>query len=238
MSRILIVEDETHIADGLAFNLQNAGYQVEVARDGAAALDAVERRPPDLVLLDVMLPGGLDGFGVSRAIRRAQKFMPIVMLTARDLRDDRIAGLDSGADDYLTKPFDLDELLARVRGHLRRRAWTANGGGAAAAGAGGHVLEFGEGCRVDFQSFKARNCDGREIELSQKEAAIMRLFAERPGEVVTRATLLEQVWGEPKTLETRTMDNFILRLRKYFEREPSNPRHILSVRGAGYRFAP
>jgi DNA-binding response OmpR family regulator len=241
MSRILVVEDEEHIAAGLAFNLRNAGYEVDVARDGEHALDAVSRRGYDLLLLDVMLPGGKDGFEVARSIRRSGDYTPIVMLTARDLREDRIAGLDAGADDYLVKPFDLDELLARVRGHLRRRAWTrtdpaAAGANGAHAGEPLAALEFGEGCRVDFKSFRARTVDGREVELSQKEAMIMRLFAEREGDVVTRATLLEEVWGEPRSLETRTMDNFILRLRRYFEPEPSNPRHILSVRGAGYRF--
>jgi DNA-binding response OmpR family regulator len=237
VSRILIVDDEAHIADGLAFNLRNAGYEVEVARTSAAALEALGRGARfDLVLLDVMLPGDRDGLEVARMIRRGQDFTPIIMLTAKDLRDDRIAGLDAGADDYITKPFDLDELLARVRGHLRRRAWMS----AAAGEPGGHKpfenLEFGDGCKVDFQTYQARTVDGREVALSQKEAMIMRLFAEHEGQVVTRATLLEKVWGEPRTLETRTMDNFILRLRRYFEKEPGNPRHILSVRGAGYRF--
>jgi len=237
VSRILLVEDEAHIAHGLAFNLRNAGYEVELARTGPEALALIRRRPFDLVLLDVMLPGDQDGFEVARAIRRARDFTPILMLTAKDLRDDRISGLDAGADDYVTKPFDLDELLARVRGHLRRLAWLRGPAPGERVGAkASDSLEFGEGCRVDFRTYRARTIDGREVELSQKEAMIMRLFAEREGEVVTRATLLEEVWDEPPTLETRTMDNFIMRLRRHFEREPGNPRHILSVRGAGYRF--
>jgi DNA-binding response OmpR family regulator len=236
MSRILIVEDEAHIADGLAFNLQNNGYEVAIARSGLEALEAVRRASFDLVLLDVMMPGEKDGIEVAREIRRQRDYTPIIMLTARDLRDARIEGIDAGADDYVTKPFDLDELLARVRGHLRRRAWSRTPPPEAAASPPETVLEFGDGCRVDFHSFRARTVDGRDVELSQKEAMIMRLLAEHEGEVVTRATLLERVWGEPGTLETRTTDNFIMRLRRYFEREPGNPRHILSVRGAGYRF--
>jgi len=249
MSRILVVEDEEHIALGLSFNLRNAGYEADVVRSGDEALEAVKRRGYDLVLLDVMLPGGKDGFEVARTIRKTGDYTPIIMLTARDMREDRIAGIDAGADEYVSKPFDLDELLARVRGHLRRRAWMRAEPAGAGAGASPHsagagraggeppaLLEFGRGCKVDFRSFRGIGCDGAELELSQKEAMIMRLFAEREGEVVTRAMLLEQVWGEPRSLETRTMDNFILRLRKYFEPEPGNPRHILSVRGAGYRF--
>lgn len=243
MSRILIVEDERHLAEGLEFNFHNAGYEVRLARTAGEALAALERERFDLVILDRMLPGSQDGLEVARAVRKAKNYTPIIVLTALALREDRIAGLEAGADDYVTKPFDLDELLARVRGLLRRQAWSRGGAPAAAPGPSAadgrpprrEPLEFG-GCRIDFQTLKARTVDGREVELSPKEAAIMRLFADREGEVITRATLLEEVWGEPGTLETRTTDNFILRLRRYFEPEPSAPRYILSVRGAGYRF--
>jgi len=233
MSRILLVEDEEHLAVGLRYNLENAGYLVTVSRTGEEALAALAQAAFDLVVLDVMLPGDVDGYEVARRIRMGENFVPIVMLTARDLPEDRVRGLDAGADDYVLKPFDLDELLARVRGLLRRQVWTRRGG------AGGEerpeVLEFG-GCRVDFNSQKASTHTGEEVQLTYKEVAMMRLFAEHEGDVIPRSTFLEEVWEQPGTLETRTVDNFVLRLRKYFEPEPKKPRHILSVRGVGYRF--
>ena len=235
MNRVLLVEDEEHLAVGLSFNLENAGYEVRLVRNGAEALALLEDTACDLILLDVMLPGELDGFEIARTIRRNDNFVPIIMLTARDLVEDRIEGLNSGADDYVTKPFDLDELLARVRGHLRRQVWNkkhaANGESPEEISA----LEFGE-CRVDFQTFKARTCSGKDVQLTWKEAMVMRLFSEQEGKVIPRSTFLEEVWGEPGTLETRTVDNFVLRLRKYFEPIPKEPQHILSVRGVGYRF--
>lgn len=248
MSRVLLVEDEEHIALGLRFNFENAGYQVSLARTGREALLEVERGAFDLVILDVMLPGDMDGAEVARAIRRAGNYVPIIMLTARDTMDDRIRGIDSGADDYITKPFDLDELLARVRGHLRRQIWDRRREGAGTAGSGeregaegavagapSDVLVFGP-CKVDFHTWKATTHDGAEVQLSSKEAAMMRLFAQEEGKVIPRGMFLEKVWNEPGTLETRTIDNFIMRLRKLFEPDPKNPRHILSVRGVGYRF--
>lgn len=244
MSRVLLVEDEEHLAVGLRFNLENAGYEVHLARTGREALLEIERAAFDLVILDVMLPGGMDGTEVARAIRRGGNFVPIIMLTARDTTDDRIKGLDSGADDYVIKPFDLDELLARVRGHLRRQVWDRRRGeapealGERAEGeppAGGDVLTFGP-CRIDFHTWKAVTHDGEEVQLGSKEVAIMRLFAQEEGKVIPRGMFLEKVWNEPATLETRTVDNFIMRLRKLFEPDPKNPRHILSVRGVGYRF--
>lgn len=245
MSRVLLVEDEEHLAVGLRFNLENAGYQVQLARTGREALLEIERAAFDLVILDVMLPGGIDGTEVARAIRRGGNFLPIIMLTARDTMDDRIKGLDSGADDYVVKPFDLDELLARVRGHLRRQVWDRRRGEAAEAlperadaehaAQSGDVLTFGP-CRIDFHTWKAVAHDGEEVQLGGKEVAIMRLFAQEEGKVIPRGMFLEKVWNEPASLETRTVDNFIMRLRKLFEPDPKNPRHILSVRGVGYRF--
>lgn len=241
MSRVLLVEDEEHLALGLRFNLENAGYEVALARSAEEALEEIGRGAFDLVILDVMLAGERDGYAVARTIREAGNYVPIIMLTARETHEDRVEGIDSGADDYVTKPFDLEELLARVRGHLRRQAWTrrrgAEDGGEAqrAAAPRADVLAFGR-CRVDFQTFRAETHDGKVVELSSREATIMRFFADHEGEVVTRKTFLEKVWGEPGTLETRTVDNFILRLRKYFEENPKNPKHIQSVRGVGYRF--
>jgi DNA-binding response OmpR family regulator len=238
VSRVLLVEDEEHLALGLRYNLENAGYEVRLARSADDARAEIERGQFDLVILDVMLGHGDSGYAIARAIRRAGNYVPIIMLTARETREDRIEGIDAGADDYVTKPFDLEELLARVRGLLRRQAWTrreAGGAPAVEAGPREDVLAFGR-CRVDFQTFRARTHDGKDVELSSREAQVMRYFAEHEGEVVTRAAFLEKVWGEPGTLETRTVDNFILRLRKYFEANPKRPRHIQSVRGVGYRF--
>ncbi len=234
MSHVLIVEDEEHLAEGLAFNLRNVGYDVTVARTAPAAREAIGRGGVDLMILDVMLPGG-DGREIARDMRRTRDFTPILMLTAKGLTEDVVQGLDAGADEYLSKPFDLDELLARVRGLLRRQAWTrAFAGGSARAP---HILEFGR-CRMNFQTFRGVGAGGREVALTQKEAMLLRVLAERPGEVVSRARLLEEVWDAPATLQTRTMDNFILRLRRTFEEDPARPRHIVSVRGAGYKFVP
>jgi len=241
VSRILICEDEEHLALGLRFNLENAGYQVLLVPSGEEALKALGEGEFDLAILDVMLPGSHNGFDVARAIRREGNFMPIIMLTAREAVQDRVEGLDAGADDYLTKPFDLDELMARVRGHLRRQVWSRRNQASDPGAQGGEVgqrlteLAFGR-CHIDFRTYRARTHAGAVVQLSDKEARMMRLFAEREGEVISRVTFLETVWGEPGTLETRTIDNFILRLRKHFEPDPKHPRHILSVRGVGYRF--
>jgi two-component system, OmpR family, alkaline phosphatase synthesis response regulator PhoP len=232
MSRILLVEDEEHLAQGLAYNLRNAGYDVEIAGSGEDALEKVERQGFDLILLDVMLPG-ISGIEVARGLRKAEHIQPIVMLSAKDRTADAIAGLDAGADDYITKPFDLDEVLARVRGALRRQVW----GRAFPNNHAPESLEFGR-WRIDFQSFLATGPEGQELKLSPKELGILRLFAARPGEVISRETFLEEVWGMPGSLETRTVDNFIRKLRQALEEHPSRPRHITSIRGAGYRFVP
>ncbi|MEZ6186994.1 MAG: response regulator transcription factor [Planctomycetota bacterium] len=234
MSTVLVVEDEAHLAVGLRFNLENAGYVVRLVDNGKDALQQVEGA--DLVLLDVNLPGGQDGFEIAREIRKAHNFVPIIMLSARNQKEDRIRGLDAGADDYLTKPFDLEELLARLRGHLRRQVWhRRDEDDGEAPNSGPASLEFGQ-CTIDFRTLEARDHRGEDIQLSWKEAMIMRLFLENEGEVIPRSRFLEDVWGEPGTLETRTVDNFIMRLRRYFEPDPKKPKHILSVRGVGYRF--
>lgn len=232
MSRLLLVEDEEHLAEGLAFNLRNAGYFVEVADTGEAALEVVAKRSFDVILLDVMLPG-VDGLEVARRLRRAGRTTPILMISARDRTSDAVEGLDAGADDYISKPFDLDEVLARIRGALRRQVWSER----SVAPTPEPTLAFGR-WTVHFRTFVANGPNSQEITLSAKEIGMLRVFAERPGEVVSRETFLEEVWGLPGSLETRTVDNYIRKLRLALEEDPSSPEHIVSVRGAGYRFVP
>ncbi|HEV8239204.1 MAG TPA: response regulator transcription factor [Thermoanaerobaculia bacterium] len=262
MSRILVVEDEEAIAEGLLLNLGRKGHEGELARDGAEALRRARDGGWDLILLDVRLPE-VDGFEVVRRLRDAGDLTPILMLTARDQPDDKVYGLKLGADDYLVKPFDLGELLARVESLLRRRAWT-NGGATAAgerAGQRGEStgsasapagrfgapavaaapatpqrLDFGD-YWVDFSTYEAKTRSGI-VQLSQKEIAVLRVFAARPGQVVTRRELLATVWELPHHPNTRVVDNVIVALRKSFEDSAWRPRHILSVRGVGYRFVP
>lgn len=254
MSRILVIEDEEAIAEGLLLNLSRKGHRPELARDGTEALSRASERGWDLILLDVRLPE-IDGFEVCRRLRESGDLTPILMLTARDQPDDKVYGLKLGADDYLVKPFDLGELLARVESLLRRRAWTngAYGGEAAArlareaaesaagvaapiAGAPVARLEFGD-YWVDFGTYEAKTKSG-VVQLSQKEIAVLRVFATRPQQVVTRRELLATVWELPNHPNTRVVDNVIVALRKAFEDNAWRPRHILSVRGVGYRFVP
>jgi DNA-binding response OmpR family regulator len=232
MSNVLLVEDDEHLAEGIAFNLRNSGYEVEIAPTGEQALAAAERRSFDLILLDVMLPG-IDGLEVVRRLRRAGNTRPVLMLTARDRAGDAIAGLDAGADDYVTKPFDLDEVLARIRVALRRQAWAH----ARSASDPPDVLQYGK-WRVNFGTFAATDEEGNEQPLTVTELAILRLFASCPGDVISREEFMREVWGRSGALETRTVDNFISKLRHALEPDPAHPRHIVSVRGAGYRFVP
>lgn len=233
MSRILLVEDEEHLAEGLAFNLRNSGYDIEIAASGEEALEWIARQRFDLILLDVMLPG-IDGFAVAEHLRREGHTEPILIVSAKDRSADAIAGIDAGADDYITKPYDLDEVLARIRGALRRQVW---GRRPRIAKAPPHDLRFGR-WRIDLQRFLAHGPGGKEVALSPKEQAMLKLFAARPGEVISREVFLEEVWGMPGSLETRAVDNFIRKLRQAFEDDPTQPRHIVSVRGVGYRFVP
>ena len=220
-SRILVVEDEAHLAAGIAENLDAEGYEAEVASDGVSGLERLLGGAFDLVVLDVMLPG-LDGFAVCQQARAAGNSTPILFLTARGDLEDRIRGYESGGDDYLSKPFHLRELLLRVRAILRRgRLPEAN-------------LTFGDN-RMDFRTFTALAWDGREHELTFKEAMILRCLSRRPGEVVTREEILDEVWGSEAFPSTRTIDNFILRLRKRFEPDPEGPVHFHTIRGVGYR---
>ena len=235
--RVLIVEDERVIADGIRFNLERAGYAVTVAYDGAAAVGEFERgaRPFDAIVLDLMLPG-MSGYDVCRAVRDRDPDVPVLMLTARGLTEDKVAGFESGADQYLTKPFDLTELLARVRALVGRAG--RRRGAARPAEPPPEVLRF-DGVTVDFASFRLTARRGgrtRTHDLTTQEAALLRLFAENEGRVLSRAEILETVWPPDADVTPRTIDNFVLRLRRMIEPNPSEPVHLLSVRGTGYRF--
>lgn len=231
MARILVVEDDEHIADGLRFNLELEEHDVTLAGDGQVAVDLLTNGTPgfDLVILDLMLPR-MSGFEVARRARASGNLVAILMLTAKDSPEDVVRGLEEGADDYLTKPFHLDELLARVKGLLRRRRWD----GVAGEEQGPRNLSFGE-VTVHFDRFVLETPLG-EIELTTREMGLLRALIEREGEVVTRGELLEDVWGLRPDTRTRVIDSFIVRLRRYIEKDPSKPVHIVSVRGRGYRF--
>ena len=240
--RILVVEDEEAIAQGLVFNLERKGYRVDLALDGEAALELTGRHQYDLIVLDVQLPK-IDGFEVCRRLRDAGIFTAILILTARDQPDDVVYGLKTGADDYMVKPFDLAEFLARAEGLLRRAEWARTNRGEMSSAASeparpetGSRFAFGP-FWVDFKSWQAQTRNG-QVELSRKEVAVIKLFAERPNQVITRRELLEKVWELPNHPNTRVVDNVIVSLRKAFEENSWRPRHIHSVRGVGYRFVP
>ena len=232
MNRVLIVEDEDHLAAGLKLNLEAEGYAADVEDTGEAALERlVDGGAFDVVLLDVMLPG-LDGFEVVRRLREARQFVPVMLLTARSHTDDVLRGFEAGADDYLPKPFDLSILLARIRGLLRRRRWLRGNDAGRAAEADEYSFA---GRHVDFRNQVLRR--GRaEQPLTLMEATLLRYLVQHAGETVSRRTLLEEVWGVRQDTDTRTVDNFVARLRRYIEAEPAQPRHLLTVRGVGYRF--
>jgi two-component system alkaline phosphatase synthesis response regulator PhoP len=211
-------------------NLRAEGYEVAQVGDGRAALDWLRAGSCALIVLDVMLPG-LDGLAVCRTLRDAGNNTPVLFLTARGDPIDRVRGLEAGGDDYLAKPFHLKEFLLRVRAILKRWDWYRDASATAATA----VLRFG-GNEVDFRAFRARAWNGEAQELTEKEAMILMVLAEHAGEIVSREDLLERVWGYDVFPSTRTVDNFILRLRKRFERDPGNPHHFLTVWGVGYRF--
>jgi two-component system alkaline phosphatase synthesis response regulator PhoP len=227
--RLLLVEDEEHLAEVIADNLVLEGYQVEVVGRGDQALERARAEPPALILLDVMLPG-LDGFAVCERLRAEGNEVPILFLTARNSDDERVRGLELGGDDYLGKPFDLRELILRVRALLKRAQWFAGPSQA------GDRLVLGEAV-IDLKAFTAQ-VGGRELRLSTKEAMILRYLAERAGEVVSRAEILDRVWGYDAFPTTRTIDNFIVRLRRMLEPDPASPRYIHTIRGTGYRLTP
>ncbi len=246
-ARLLVVEDEVAIATGLVFNLKRKGYEVDHEADGKSAFERARGGFYDLIVLDVQLPG-MDGFQICQQLRQNGVLSAILMLTARDQPDDKVFGLKTGADDYLSKPFDLGEFLARVEGLLRRIGWGKSSAGqdglatttpAATASPETEAedkLYFGP-YWVDFKTWQAKTREGI-VELSRKELAVLKIFAERPNEVITRRELLEQAWELPNHPNTRVVDNVIVDLRKAFEADAWRPRHIHSVRGAGYRFTP
>jgi DNA-binding response OmpR family regulator len=221
--RLLIIEDELPMRTALVETLAAEGYRVQSAADGLRGLEMACTEPFDLILLDVMMPG-LDGYAVCRELRKRGRDMPVLMLTAKALVNDRVEGLDAGADDYLSKPFSLRELLARVRALLRRHERHA---------AVPDILVIGA-ARVDFNR-RLIVRDGADHALSEKEFGMLRLLATHPGETVTRERFLDVVWGYHAYPSTRTVDNFINTLRAKIEDDPANPRHLVTVRGAGYR---
>jgi len=271
MSRVLIVEDEQHLADGLRFNLEAEGYQVHTVADGESALALLlsPTQKYDAVVLDVMLPG-IDGFTVASELRRADQFVPVLMLTARSRPEDVLRGFEAGADDYLPKPFELAILIARLRGLLRRREWlnraqdnTVNPAhestrqdsveasakfpvaqtstSAAMTSSPAIVTEpandlfIFDGKTIDFSALELRIGE-RIVRLTLMEVDLLRYLIRHAGRVVSRKAMLEDVWGLHEDTDTRAIDNFIVRLRKYIEDEPSKPKHLLTVRGVGYRF--
>jgi DNA-binding response OmpR family regulator len=245
MSRVLVVEDEAHLAQGLCFNLQAEGYTAEIVGDGESATERLldKRENFDAVVLDIMLPGK-DGFSVVSELRAARNYVPVLMLTARGSPEDVLKGFASGADDYLPKPFDLSILLARLQGLLRRSQWmratresTAESGRAVSdphAVSDFGTFSFG-GKTIDFGGLELRT-GNNVIHLTLMESELLRHLVLNDGKVVSRKQILEEVWGLHEDTDTRAIDNFIVRLRRYIEDDPANPRHLLTVRGVGYRF--
>jgi DNA-binding response OmpR family regulator len=243
MSRVLVVEDEAHLADGLSYNLEAEGHSVAVVGDGESALDRLlaKKETFDAVVLDVMLPGK-DGFEVATELRANQNFVPVLMLTARGRPEDVLKGFASGADDYLPKPFELTILLARLKGLLRRSQWLQAGRSSdvPSADPAGPATRIGDvftfrGKAIDFSTLELSTSRGK-IQLTLMEADLLRHLIRSGGRVVSRKSILEEVWGLKEDTDTRAIDNFVVRLRRYIEDDPARPRHLLTVRGVGYRF--
>jgi DNA-binding response OmpR family regulator len=247
MSAVLIVEDEQHLADGLRFNLEADGYTVDTVGDGEAALALLvdEQQRYDALVLDVMLPGK-DGFAVAAELRAAGHYVPVLMLTARGRPEDVLRGFEAGADDYLPKPFELSVFLARLNGLLRRREWfhrdqtqnqsnlTGEQSGPSLADTEPEEFRF-DGRTIDFGKLELRTPQ-QTIRLTLMEAQLLRYLIKHAGNVVSRKAILEDVWGLKENTDTRAIDNFVVRLRKYLEDDPAKPSHLLTVRGVGYRF--
>ena len=250
MSRVLVVEDEAHLAQGLRFNLQAEGYSAEVVGDGESATERLLEKKEnfDAIVLDIMLPGK-DGFKVVSELRAARNYVPVLMLTARGSPEDVLKGFAAGADDYLPKPFDLSILLARLQGLLRRSQWMRTPHAQGKAGVSsdssqpasdpGNVGDFGTfsfcGKTIDFGTLELR-AGADVIHLTLMESELLRHLVRNDGRVVSRKQILEEVWGLHEDTDTRAIDNFMVRLRRYIEDDPAEPRHLLTVRGVGYRF--
>jgi two-component system alkaline phosphatase synthesis response regulator PhoP len=234
-TQILVVEDETHLAEGLKLNLALKGYDVMIATDGNSALQKWKEWQPDLIVLDIMLPG-IDGLSVLRSIRLEDERIPILILSARGDPDDRVKGFSYGVDDYLAKPFNLDEFLLRVERLLTRRAWSQGGPDSDGDSLSSlpRIYEFGDN-RIDFQTLKAYGPSG-QISLTEQEARLLRLFIANRSRPLSRRKILEIGWGYSRGTTTRTVDNFIVRFRKYFEHNPKKPMYFKSLRSVGYVF--
>lgn len=227
-ANILVVEDEEHLHEALKLNLELEGYAVTSAYNGSDALKAVQNEYFDLIIMDIMLPG-VDGISVTENIRVQQNEVPILILSAKNTSADRVLGLKKGADDYLTKPFNLEELLLRVEKLIEKNKKIQ------VKETVGDVYEFG-GNKIDFKAQEATAWNGEKVDLSKKEAMLLKLLIENKNEVVTREKILQMVWGYNVYPTTRTIDNFILSFRKYFEADPRSPKHFHSVRGMGYKY--
>jgi len=241
MKRILVVEDEAHLAEGLRFNLEEEGYSVQVSGTGEDALKRLlkDKEDFDALLLDVMLPGK-DGFAVARALRAAHNYIPLLMLTARARPEDVLQGFESGADDYLPKPFNLAILIARVGSLLRRKTWLhgSNQASAKPARSADSPDTFRFGDKVfDFQNLRLQ-VGNQTLQLTLMESELLRYLIQNTGRPVSRKAILEDVWNLREDTDTRAIDNFIVRLRRYIEDKPSQPRHLITVRGLGYEFVP
>ena len=240
MSRILVVEDEAHLAQGLRFNLEAEGYEADIVADGETATERLldKKEPFDAVVLDIMLPGK-NGFNVVAELRAARNYIPVLMLTARGRPEDVLKGFAAGADDYLPKPFDLSILLARLQGLLRRSQWMRAHTDAKRESESSSVGDFGTfsfaGRTIDFGELELRS-DHSTIHLTLMESELLRHLVRNDGKIVSRKQILEEVWGLHEDTDTRAIDNFIVRLRRYIEDDPGHPRHLLTVRGVGYRF--
>ena len=231
--KILIIEDDAHIAEGLELNLRMKGYEVQLAADGVSGLQCWKESQPDLIILDIMLPG-IDGISVLRSIRLGDEQVPILILSAKGASDDKIKGLSYGVDDYLAKPFNLEEFLLRVERLLLRRSW--NKGDDDGPSIVPAKFTFGTN-RIDFEMSKAKGRKG-PIDLTEQELKLLKVFVANQGLPLTRARLLNIGWGYTGTTTTRTVDNFIVRFRKYFEENPKKPVHFVSLRSVGYVFVP
>jgi DNA-binding response OmpR family regulator len=249
MSHLLVVEDESHLAEGLRFNLEAEGHSVQVLDNGEIALERLVsgKEKFDAVVLDVMLPG-IDGFEIATELRKAHNYVPVLMLTARSRPEDVLKGFAAGADDYLPKPFELPIFLARLQGLLRRSAW----GSAAQAVADSQVAKSRmedesvtdnseifsfDGRTIDFSNLELRSA-AETVQLTLMEAKLLRHLVHNKGQTVSRKSILEDVWGLHEDTDTRAIDNFIVRLRRYIETDPSKPQHLITVRGVGYKFLP